>query len=88
MREILDWTGVYRRATKIVAQSLGKKQAAPPHPLTLTWSDDEKIFRVHVQDDADPSGKAGWVRLRGTARVLLRHAPGQGAKGGVRIRIA
>uniref|UniRef100_A0A8H7TRZ2 Serine protease n=1 Tax=Bionectria ochroleuca TaxID=29856 RepID=A0A8H7TRZ2_BIOOC len=57
MREILEWTGVYHRATKILAQPLGKKQAAPPHPLTLIWSDDDKIFRVHVQDDADPSDK-------------------------------
>ncbi|VUC30225.1 unnamed protein product [Clonostachys rosea] len=51
-REKLEWTGVSHRATKIVVQPPGKEQAAPQHPLTLTWSSDfinkpdESIFEA------------------------------------------
>ncbi|EWZ52266.1 hypothetical protein FOZG_02059 [Fusarium oxysporum Fo47] len=54
MREIMEWTGVYKRAVAIIAQPLGKKQPIPSLPLCMAWSEQDKVLRVHVQDDAEP----------------------------------
>ncbi|KAH7180443.1 hypothetical protein DER46DRAFT_567071 [Fusarium sp. MPI-SDFR-AT-0072] len=39
MREIMEWTGVYRKAVSIIAQPLGKRQPTPPLPLCMAWSE-------------------------------------------------
>ncbi|KAF9766416.1 hypothetical protein IL306_001202 [Fusarium sp. DS 682] len=54
MREIMEWTDVYKKAVAIIAQPLGKKQETPKLPLCLAWSEQDKSFRVHVQDDTEP----------------------------------
>ncbi|KAF5563855.1 hypothetical protein FNAPI_2465 [Fusarium napiforme] len=54
MREIMEWTGVYKKAVAIIAQPLGKKQQAPALPLCMAWSEQDKVLRVHVQDDTEP----------------------------------
>ncbi|KAM6530412.1 hypothetical protein FALCPG4_008540 [Fusarium falciforme] len=54
MREIMEWTGVYKRAVAILAQPAKKSQPSPTYPLCLSWSETDKILRVHVQDDTEP----------------------------------
>ncbi|KAF4487878.1 Heterokaryon incompatibility 6, OR allele [Fusarium agapanthi] len=56
MQEIMEWTGVYKRAVAIVAQPLGKKPP-PPLPLCMAWSEQDKVLRVHVQDDTEPTAE-------------------------------
>ncbi|KAF5628841.1 hypothetical protein F52700_7934 [Fusarium sp. NRRL 52700] len=56
MREIMGWTGVYKRAVAIIAQPLGKKPP-PPLPLCMAWSEQDKVLRVHVQDDTEPTAE-------------------------------
>ncbi|KAF4439393.1 hypothetical protein FACUT_4148 [Fusarium acutatum] len=55
MREIMEWTGVYKRAVSIIAQPLGKKQSNSPLPLCMAWSEQDKVLRVHIQDDTEPT---------------------------------
>ncbi|KAF5981173.1 hypothetical protein FBULB1_4885 [Fusarium bulbicola] len=57
MREIMEWTGVYKRAVAIIAQPLGRKQPPPPLPLCMAWSEQDKVLRVHVQDDTEPTAE-------------------------------
>ncbi|KAF5714603.1 hypothetical protein FMUND_7320 [Fusarium mundagurra] len=54
MREIMEWTGVYKRAVAIIAQPIGKKPP-PPLPLCMAWSEQDKVLRIHVQDDTEPT---------------------------------
>ncbi|KAK2591380.1 hypothetical protein QQS21_010924 [Conoideocrella luteorostrata] len=54
MREIMEWTGVYKRAVAILARPVGRKQPALKLPLCLSWSEEDKALRVHVQDDSGP----------------------------------
>lgn len=54
MREIMEWTGVYKRSVAILAHPAKPSQPAPTYPLCLSWSEAEKILRVHVQDDTEP----------------------------------
>ncbi|KAH7268877.1 hypothetical protein B0J15DRAFT_462866 [Fusarium solani] len=54
MREIMEWTGVYKRGVAILAQPAKKSQPTPTYPLYLSWSETDKILRVHVQDDTEP----------------------------------
>ncbi|KAI1090238.1 hypothetical protein F5B19DRAFT_333137 [Rostrohypoxylon terebratum] len=58
MQEILEWTGVYKQAVNIIAQPPPNNKRKPPkYPLCMIWSEQDKIVRVNVKDDSEPTTK-------------------------------
>ncbi|KAJ4325817.1 hypothetical protein N0V84_003366 [Fusarium piperis] len=55
MREIMEWTGVYKRAVAILAQPGKKSQPPPAYPLCLIWSEENETLHVRVhEEEEDP----------------------------------